>query len=65
VGAVRKIDGLLYALERIGRVLDFLDRSDIETREQAELYSMTQVAKMVVESALDRKDNIGAHYVEE
>jgi L-aspartate oxidase len=64
-GAVRKIDGLLYALERIGRVLDFLDRSDIETREQAELYSMTQVARMVVESALDRKDNIGAHYVEE
>ena len=64
-GAIKKIDGLLYALERIGRIADFLDENDITTLEEAELYNMTQVAKMVVEAALDRKNNIGAHYVEE
>ena len=64
-GAIKKIDGLLYALERIGRITDFLDESDINTLEEAELYNMAQVAKMIIESALDRKNNIGAHYVEE
>jgi len=64
-GAIRKIDGLLYALERIGRIIDYLDGSDIRAHEEAELYNMAHTARMVVESALDRKENIGAHYVEE
>ena len=65
VGAVRKIDGMLFALERVNRIMDYIDKSDIETPEGAEFYSLAQTAKMVVESALERKDNIGAHYVEE
>jgi L-aspartate oxidase len=64
-GAIRKIDGLLFAIERIGRIIDFLDRSDIYNREESELYNMAQVAGMIVESALERKENIGAHYVED
>jgi len=64
-GAIRKIDGLLYALERIGRIIEFLDSGDICNHEEAELYNMAHTARMVVESALDRKENIGAHYVEE
>ncbi|GHU36537.1 L-aspartate oxidase [Clostridia bacterium] len=63
-GAVRKVAGLLFALERISRILDFLDKTGIKTREAVELFSMTQTAKMVVESALAQSENIGAHYVE-
>jgi aspartate oxidase len=33
-------------------------------REESELYGMAQAAGMIVESALERKENIGAHYVE-
>jgi len=65
VGAVRKIDGMLFALERINKIMDYIDKTDIENSQEAEFYSMVQTAKMVVESALERKDNIGAHFVEE
>ena len=64
-GAIKTVGGLLYAIERIGRIADFLDGSDISAPEEAELYNMAQVAQMVVASALDRKENIGAHYVED
>jgi len=65
VGALRKVDGMLYALERVNRIMDYIEKSDIESPEGAEFYSMVQTAKMVVESALERKENIGAHYVED
>jgi L-aspartate oxidase len=64
-GAVRKLDKMLFALERVNRIMDYIENTDIESAEGAEFYSMVQTAKMVVESALDRKENIGAHYVEE
>ena len=65
VGAVRRIDGMLFALERVNKIMDYIDKTDIDGREEAEFYSMVQTSKMVVESALERKDNIGAHFVEE
>ena len=65
VGALRKIDGMLFALERVNKIMDYIDKTDINSREEAEFYSMVQTAKMVVESALERKDNIGAHFVEQ
>ena len=64
VGAVRKTDGMLFALERVNRIMDYVDKTDINTLEGAEFYNMVQTAKTIVESALERKDNIGAHYVE-
>jgi L-aspartate oxidase len=64
VGAVRKTDGMLFALERVNRIMDYIDKTDIKTLEGAEFYNMAQTAKTVVESALERKENIGAHYVE-
>jgi aspartate oxidase len=56
---------MLFALERINRIMSYVEKSDIDNREEAELYSMIQTSKMVVESALDQKENIGAHYVED
>jgi len=63
-GAVRTVDGLLFALERINRIMEYIDKTDIYTVEGLELYSVTQIARMIIESALDRKENIGAHFVE-
>lgn len=65
VGALRTTAGLLHALERLGRIMDFIDSADICDNETLELYNMTQTSLMVVESALSRKNNIGAHYVED
>ncbi|MCL2775470.1 MAG: L-aspartate oxidase [Oscillospiraceae bacterium] len=65
VGAIRKVDGMLFALERIDRIMSYIDKTDIDNFEEAELYNMVQTAKMVTESALDQKENIGAHYVED
>ena len=63
-GAVRKIDGMLFAIERVNRIMDYIDKTDIDTVECFELYSIVQTAKMILESALNRKENIGAHFVE-
>ena len=65
VGAVRMVDKMLFGLERINKIMDYIDQTDIENGEQTLLYSMVQTAKMVVESALERKENIGAHFVED
>jgi len=65
VGALRTVAGMLFALERINKIMEYIDKTDIESKEEAEFYSMVQTAKMVVESALDRKENIGAHFVED
>ena len=63
-GAVRTVEGLLFALERINRIMEYIDKTDISTVECFELYSVVQVAAMILESALYRKENIGAHFVE-
>lgn len=64
-GAVKKIDGLLFAQERINKIAGYLETMDHRAKDSAELYNMTHTAKMVVESALMRKENVGAHYIEE
>ena len=64
VGALRRVDKMLYALERINRIMGYIDKTDIISRDGVEIYNMAQIAKMVVESALEQKDNIGAHFVE-
>ncbi|MCL1793058.1 MAG: L-aspartate oxidase [Oscillospiraceae bacterium] len=65
VGAVRRIDKMLYALERINKIMGYIDKTDISSQNGAEIYNMAQTAQMVVESALEQKENIGAHFVEE
>jgi len=64
VGALRRVDKMLYALERINRIVGTIEKMDISSKEGAELCNMAQTAKMVVESALGQKDNVGAHFVE-
>ncbi|MCL2158206.1 MAG: FAD-binding protein, partial [Oscillospiraceae bacterium] len=63
-GAVRRLEGMLFALERLGKILDYIENTDIDGREGAEIYNMAQSAKLVVEAALAQKENIGAHYVD-
>jgi len=65
VGAVRKIDGMLLALERVNKIMEYADSTDISNVEYAEFYSLVQTAKLVVEAALEQKENIGAHFVED
>jgi L-aspartate oxidase len=64
-GAVRRVDKMLHGLERINRIMDYVEKTDIAARDGIEIYNMAQTAKMVVESALAQKENIGAHYVED
>ena len=64
-GAVRRVDKMLHALERLNRIIEYMDKTDIASRDGAEAYNMAQTAKLVVESALEQKENIGAHFVEE
>ena len=63
-GAVRRVDKMLHGLERINRIMEYIDKTDIASRDGIEVYNMAQTAKMVVESALEQKENIGAHFVE-
>ena len=65
VGAIRTLDQMLFALERVNKIMDYIDKTDIDSREGSEMYSMAQTAKMVVWSALEQKENIGAHFVED
>ena len=64
-GAIRRVDKMLHGLERINRIMEYMDKTDISSRNGIEVYNMAQTAKMVVESALEQKDNIGAHFVED
>ena len=64
-GAIRTSDGLEFAHERLGKIQGFLEGKQFGDYQGYELYNMTQAALMIINGALERKGNVGAHYVME
>lgn len=65
VGAIRRRSELLKSKADFEALENRLAASDLRDVRDFELYSMTEVALMVTDSALARRESIGAHYIEE
>lgn len=62
-GAVRTQKGLTTAKEILSGIICILESVNLTDPYEFELFSMAQVSLMVVDSALARKESIGAHYL--
>ena len=65
VGAVRSVNGLLEAKEILDNIYEKIQTSHFSTPKQYELYSLVEVAQLIITHALGRKESIGAHYISE
>lgn len=65
VGAVRTIKGLTEANEIIDGLYNALQTRHFQTHRDYELYSLVEVAQLIIKSALNRRESIGAHYIVE
>lgn len=63
VGAIRTPSGLAQAKEIVGDIFAKIENIRIYNTDEYELYNMCQVALTVINSAIDRKESIGAHYI--
>ncbi len=63
VSAVRTVAGLSHAKAEIDALRARLESYCLNSRAAYELYSMSQVASLVVEGALARRESVGAHYL--
>lgn len=63
VSAVRTTAGLTHAKAEIDALRARLADCVLDRREAYALYNMAQVASLVVEGALARKESVGAHYL--
>jgi len=61
VGIIRSEQSLKTALTKIYAVLKKLDYEPT-TREEIEIRNMAQVAKLIIQAALNRKESAGAHF---
>jgi len=65
VGAVRTREGLLQAKGIIDDIYEEISTTHFSTPKQYELYSLIEVADLIITHALGRKQSIGAHYIVE
>ena len=65
VGAVRTKAGLAHAEAELARMLAWADESVLQTPADFELYGMIETATEIVRAASARRENIGAHYMED
>lgn len=65
VGAVRTVNGLTEAKEILDNIYEEIQSSHFSTPKQYELYSLVEVAQLIITHALGRKESIGAHYITE
>ncbi|MBE6718028.1 MAG: L-aspartate oxidase [Ruminococcaceae bacterium] len=63
VSAVRTVSGLTEAKELIDDIFDEIKTKHFSTPKQYELYSLVEVAQLIITHALGRKESIGAHYI--
>jgi len=61
-GIVRNKKGLKTALKRLDQIMEKLEPLHINTPAQTEVANMALVARHIIAAALERKNNIGAHY---
>ncbi len=65
VGAVRSPKGLKNAYEKISLIYNDMENSDLTKPYDYKIYNMCQVSMMIIESAMNRQESIGAHYIVE
>ena len=65
VGPVRTTDGMKYALDYFKERLEALDRTHINTLYAYELYNMTLFSYLTAKGAYERRESVGAHYIED
>ncbi len=63
--AVRTKVGMAHGKAYVDNLLEQLDDAILATRAEYELYSLTLMAKDILDGAIARKVSVGAHYVEE
>ena len=63
--AVRTKAGMAHGKAYVDNLLEQLDDAILATRAEYELYSLTLMAKDILDGAIARKVSVGAHYVEE
>ena len=65
VGAVRTKAGLAHAEAELARMRDWADESILQSASEFELYGMIETASEIVRAASARRENVGAHYMED
>ena len=63
VGAIRTFKGLNEAKDIVDNIYDEIQSVHFSTPKQYELYSLVEVAQLIIKHALGRKESIGAHYI--
>jgi L-aspartate oxidase len=61
-GILRNGDMLAHGLARVNKLLAQLKHARLRTLRDIELYNMAVVARSILQSALERKKSVGAHY---
>lgn len=61
-GIIRSTEGMKLALRTVNEILNQLEAVSLETCGQIEVYNMALVARQILQSSLDRKESIGAHF---
>ena len=62
-GAIRHSNNLLRAKNELNELVQTLDSTSMSLPYEFKVYNMLQISKDVVESAIARKDSVGAHYL--
>ena len=65
VGPVRSTEGMKYALDYFTERLSILDTTQFNTLYGYELYNMTLFSYLTAKGAYERKESVGAHYIED
>ena len=65
VGPVRTVEGMKYALDYFKNRIDELDAAKLNSLYAYELYNMTQFSYLASKGAYERKESVGAHYIED
>lgn len=62
-GIIRNTEGMLKALKRLNSYEELFENTDLDSPNKIELYNLIIVAKNIVESAIKRKESVGAHFL--
>jgi L-aspartate oxidase len=64
-GAIRRSKGLLTAKRELDELTEELKHACLTQPYEFKVYNMLEVSRILVESAINRKESIGAHYIED
>ncbi|NLK72338.1 MAG: L-aspartate oxidase [Clostridiales bacterium] len=61
-GIIRREKALREAVEEMTKILNEISVLNLDTVYSIEVFNMATIAKIILESALSRKENVGAHF---